>query len=119
MTDQKQSDGAVQAETLRTQARAGGLRFEAYLPPDLADWLLGLIEAGTFSDPSEAVFVILGEQHELEPHRDLRDELVRRMVQAALDDPAPTIPHNEVMRDLKRRLTAPAATPAAWQSSRS
>ena len=29
----------------------------------IADWLLGLIEQGTFIDPSEAVFVILGEHN--------------------------------------------------------
>jgi hypothetical protein len=42
----------------------GGLRFGTYLPPNLAGWLLDLIERGVFTDPSEAVFVILGE------HRD-------------------------------------------------
>src|SRR3546814_4566187 len=36
----------AQAESLREQARAGGLRFEAYLPPALADWLLEPIERG-------------------------------------------------------------------------
>src|SRR3546814_10318758 len=45
-----------QAKALREQARAGGLRFEAYLPPALADWLLERIERGTFADPGEAVF---------------------------------------------------------------
>jgi hypothetical protein len=34
----------AQAEALRQQAGKGGLRFEAYLPPDLAEWLLSLIE---------------------------------------------------------------------------
>jgi hypothetical protein len=36
----------AQAEALRQQAGKGGLRFEAYLPPDLAEWLLSLIERG-------------------------------------------------------------------------
>jgi len=52
---------AAQAKALREQARAGGLRFEAYLPPALADWLLVHSERGTFRYPtfrypSEAVF---------------------------------------------------------------
>jgi len=38
----------AQARALREQAAKGGLRFEAYLPPDLAEWLLGLIERGIF-----------------------------------------------------------------------
>ena len=50
-----------QAKRLRNQVAEGGLRFEAYLPPSLALWLLDLIEQDTFLDPSEAVFVILGE----------------------------------------------------------
>jgi antitoxin ParD1/3/4 len=66
---------ATQARLLRPQANAGGLRFEAYLPPSLADWLLEHIERGVFADPSEAVFAILGEFRDLEEHRDLRDEL--------------------------------------------
>ena len=82
-----------QAKALREQARAGGLRFEAYLPPDMADWLLERVERGMFVDPSEAVFAIVKNFIELEPHRDLRDELLRRMLQAAIDDPRPRIPH--------------------------
>lgn len=65
-----------QAKALREQARAGGRRFEAYLPPALADWLLERIERGTFADPGEAVFAIVGNFRDLEPHRDLRDELL-------------------------------------------
>src|SRR3546814_4408255 len=42
-----------QAKALREQARAGGLRFEAYLPGDMADWLLAQVERGHFVDPSE------------------------------------------------------------------
>lgn len=76
-----------QAKRLRDQAAKGGLRFEAYLPPGLAEWLLDRIERGKFLDPSEAVFVILGEHEELEPHADLRQELFKRSIQAAADDP--------------------------------
>src|SRR3546814_8966927 len=72
-----------QAKALREQARAGGLRFEAYLPPALADWLLERIERGTFADPGEAVFAIVGNFRDLEPHRDLRDELLGRVLDAS------------------------------------
>jgi antitoxin ParD1/3/4 len=63
--------GAVHAAALKAQATAGGLCFEAYLPPDIAVWLLGLIERGTFMDPSEAVFVMPGGQQELVAYPDL------------------------------------------------
>lgn len=86
---EEQDDGAFadnyaersQAKALREQARAGGLRFEAYLPPDMADWLLERVERGGFVDPSEAVFAIVQNYIEMEPHRDLRDELLCRMLE--------------------------------------
>ena len=105
-----------QAAALKEQARAGGLRFEAYLPPDLADWLLALIERGMFTDSSEAAFVMLGEQRELEPHADLRKELLRRSCQASLDDPRPRIPHEEAKEQIRRWLSAPKPPPAVWRS---
>jgi antitoxin ParD1/3/4 len=55
---EEKAKNIAQAKALRVQAEKGGLRFSAYLPPGLADWLLGLIEKGTFHDPSEAVLVI-------------------------------------------------------------
>jgi hypothetical protein len=91
------------------------LRFEAYLPPAMADWLLAHIERGTFRDPSEAVFVIFGEHEELEPHSDLRHELLKRSLQAALDDPRPGIPAEEVFSKLRKRMQDPRAEPAVWR----
>jgi antitoxin ParD1/3/4 len=96
------------------QAEKGGLRFSAYLPPGLADWLLGLIEKGTFHDPSEAVFVILGEHQDLEAHTDLRREILARSLQAAIDDPRPSIPAEEVFKEL-RELHALPLEPAVWE----
>src|SRR3546814_3956504 len=53
----------AQAAALRDQARAGRLRFEAYLTKDQADWLLEQIARGRFADPSEAVFLTRSEEH--------------------------------------------------------
>jgi Arc/MetJ-type ribon-helix-helix transcriptional regulator len=105
----------AQGATLREQAQAGGLRFEAYLPPRLADWLLAHVERGTFGDPSEAVFVMLGEQEELEPHADLRRELLKRSVQAAMDEPGPRIPAEEVFKEVRERAKKPLPEPAVWR----
>lgn len=107
--------GIAQAKQLRDQAAKGGLRFEAYLPPDLALWLLDRIEQGVFVDPSEAAFVLLGEAQELEPHADLRDELIRRSIQAAIDDPRPAILHEEVMAEIREMLQQPRPEPATWE----
>jgi Arc/MetJ-type ribon-helix-helix transcriptional regulator len=105
----------AQARALKEQAGKGGLRFEAYLPPELATWLLDQIERGVFADPSEAVFVILGEHRELEPHADLRQEMLRRSLQAAIDDPRPSIPAEEVEQHLQELAEAPRPEPAVWR----
>lgn len=104
-----------QAKQLREQTAKGGLKFEAYLPPALALWLLDRIKQGKFLDPSEAVFVILGEHEELEPHVDLRNELLKRSLQAAIDDPLPGIPHEDVMAEMRERLQQPRPEPAKWE----
>lgn len=104
-----------QAKQLREQTAKSGLKFEAYLPPTLALWLLDRIEQGKFLDPSEAVFVILGEHEELEPHVDLRNELLKRSLQAAIDDPRPGIPHEDVMAEMRERLQQPRPEPARWE----
>jgi hypothetical protein len=105
----------AQVSAIREQTRTGGLRFEAYLPPDLAGWLLDLIERGVFTDPGEATFVMLGEQRELEPHADLREEVLRRSLQAAIDDPRPSIPHEEVVKKMRALMAAPRPEPAVWR----
>ena len=105
----------AQAKALRDQARNGGLRFEAYLPPGLADWLLARIERGALRDPSEAAFVMLGEQAELESHDDLRRELLRRSLQTAIDDPRPGIPAEEVFERLREKFESPIPERAVWR----
>src|SRR5208337_1519420 len=92
---EEKAKNIAQAKALKEKVQNGGLRFEAYLPPGLAEWLLGLIERGVFVDPSEAVFVILGEHKDLEPHADLRTEILRRSLEAAINDPRPPIPGKE------------------------
>ena len=105
----------AQAGRLRDQARAGGLRFEAYLPPALADWLLERIEGGQFADPSEAVFAIVGNFRDLEPHRDLRDELLGRMLESSAVELETARDSDEVFAELRDRMAAPSPEPARWE----
>ena len=114
-TAEEKAKSIAQAKALSEMAQKGGLRFEAYLPPGLAEWLLGLIERGVFVDPSEAVFVILGEHKDLEPHADLRRELLRQILQAAIDDPRPSVPHEKVMERLRKMAEALRPEPAEWR----
>jgi hypothetical protein len=100
---------------LREQARKGGLHFEVFLPSSLAEWVLDLVEEGVFTDPGEAVFVILGEHKDLEPHADLREELLRRTLQAAMDDPHPGFTLDEVKERFDKLRSEPRADPAVWR----
>lgn len=105
----------AQAGRLRDQARAGGLRFEAYLPPALADWLLERIERGMFADPSEAVFAIVGNFRDMEPHRDLRDELLGRMLDASAAKLESARSGDEVFDELRARYSQPLPDAARWE----
>ncbi len=111
---EEKARNVVQAIALREQAKSGGLRFSVYLPPGLADWLLELVEKGAFIDPSEVVFVKLQEAKELEPHHDLRRELLVRRLRAAEDDPRPGSPPEEVFKRIKEKL-ASLPEPAVWE----
>jgi hypothetical protein len=103
----------AQAQALKEPAGKGGLRFEAYLPPGLAEWLLDLIGRGVFTDPSEAVFVILGEHRDLEPHADLRRELLRRSCEAATD--GPFLSAGEMEQDMQELRDTKQAEAAVWR----
>lgn len=108
-TQQGARSRVAQAQALRDQACTGGMRFEAYLPPDLALWVLEMVEQGVFVDPSEAVFVFMQQARELDPHDDLKSELLSRRLQAGMD--GPTLSAEELHRNLEdaaRRRTAPA-----------
>ena len=113
-TPEDRARDIAQAKALREQASKGGLRFEVFLPSGLAEWILDYIARGAFVDPSEAVFVMLGEQQDLDPHDDLREEILKRSLQASLDDPSPTLSHEEGMERMRKRREQPRPEPAVW-----
>jgi hypothetical protein len=110
--------GVEQARRLREQARKGGLRFEACLTPDLADWVLELVENGVFISPGEAAFHLMAEAHELSAHEDLRSELQRRMVEEALAefDAGVTHPAEEVLAEVTEEINS-LQEPTVWVGS--
>lgn len=111
--DEKAAD-VTQAEALKEAAGKGGLRFEVFLPPGLAEWVLEFVTREIFTDPAEAVFHILREHRDLEPHADLRQESLRRSLQAAMDDPRPSISGEEFFEQLEREMAEPQPEPATW-----
>jgi antitoxin ParD1/3/4 len=114
-TAEERARDVAQAGALKEQASKAGLRFETYLPPDLAAWVLDHVERGVFVDPSEAVFVILGEHRDVEPHIDLRRESLRRSLDAAMNDPRPALSLDEVRERMEKFFDEPRPDPAVWQ----
>jgi antitoxin ParD1/3/4 len=100
---------------LRAQAGKGGLVFTTHLPPRLAKWVLE-IERGDFVDPSDAVVVILGEHRKLEPHADLRHELLRRSCQLEIDDPRPILSGDDLAAHLRELVDTPLPPAAVWKT---
>ena len=113
-SDEQWARDVAQARTLREQAGEEGLNFEAYLPPRIAEWVLDQVARGIFTSPSEAVFVYMQEAMELAPHADLRTELLRRGLEASLNDPRPGITAEAFSKKLKEKLKAPRPEPACW-----
>ena len=105
----------AQAKSLREQASHGGLRFDVFLPPGLAEWVLDFVERGVFVDPAEAVFVILGEHKDLEPHNDLRTEILKRSLEAAINDPRPPMSSDEFKKKMAERIAEPLPEAAVWR----
>jgi antitoxin ParD1/3/4 len=116
-TPEQRAQDIARATALRQQASKGGLRFEVYLPLGLAEWILDFVAQGVFVDPSQAVFVMLGEQRDLEPHDDLRVEILRRSVEASRNDPHPGFSAEEVEERMRKLLAEPRPEPAAWRKS--
>ncbi len=113
-TSAQRDNDIAQAKSLRQQAAEGGLSFEVYLPSGLAEWILDFVERGVFTDPSEAVFVILGEHMDLEPHADLRQEILKRSLDAAINDPRPAIPAEDVFAEMEAWGRKPRPPVAQW-----
>lgn len=106
---------AVEAARLLAQASRGGLRFDAYFGPADAAWALGEIERGRILSPSDVVFVATQVFRELQNYPDLKEELLRREIQKAIDDPRPSAPAKEAFARLKRKMAEMEKhKPAVW-----
>lgn len=70
-----------------------------------------------FVDPAEAVFAIVQNFIDMEPHRDLRDELLRRILERSLEDvkAGRVRDADEVFAELRRELAKPRPEAARWE----
>lgn len=105
-----------QANALKQQASAGGLKFEAYLTPDLAVWVLNMVERGVFIDPSEAVFVFMGQAKDIEPYDDLKRDILKRCLEESIKqaENGRSYTTEEVRQHLDEAMKN-RTEPAVWQ----
>lgn len=75
-----------QARQLKEMAQKGGLRFEAYLPPDLAIWVLDQMERVDFVDPSELVFTVLQQAGDIDADEFLQSQILRARIEQGMSD---------------------------------
>ncbi len=105
-----------QARKLKKQAKTGGLKFEAYLTSDLAEWVLDMVEKGDFADPCEAVFVFMGQAKELDECDDLKLELLKKRINKGVKDieEGRTYSAEEVENYLEKAINE-KTEPAVWK----
>ena len=115
----QESDKNLDIESICQQACEGGLRFEAYLPPRLAEWVIALVDQDVFHSPTEAVFVAMQSFQELDEHPDLKQELLKRAIQKGIDSAKEGggIPAEQVMERLRQEMARPRPEPAVWDKS--
>jgi antitoxin ParD1/3/4 len=113
------ADHSKDIASIRRQAAEGGLIFEAYLPPGLATWVIGLVEQEVFHSPAEAVFVAMQSFRELDQHPDIKRELLERTLQHRVTsaEKGGGMPAEEVMTRLRNAMEGPQAEPAVWDTS--
>ena len=74
------------AGLLRQQASEGGLKFEAYLPSAIAEWVLDMVEKGIFRDPAEAVFVYMSQAQDISEVPGLGELIEEKIIQERIEE---------------------------------
>ena len=108
-----------QARRLKPLVKESGLKFEVFLPSSLGYWVLEMVENGDFHSPGEAVFVMMGLAKQLDPHQDLKEEILRRELDKRINDSQGTkyYSHEEVkarMEKVKEELKN-RPDPPVWE----
>lgn len=105
-----------QAARLKPAAEKAGLKFEAYLTPGDAEWVLARVENSVFLSPSELVSIAVHQFIEMHDYPDLRRELLHRTLQKAMDDPSPGIPMEEAFAEIRADIEEfKKYEPARWE----
>jgi len=112
-------------EQARIQARirARGMTFEVFLPESLADWLRTKLAEGVFCSPKEAAFIAFQQLQGLDEHPLVREQLLKAMIEDALQDPRPGMPADQLRDKFRAQLrewanTEPPTDPKVETDSR-
>jgi antitoxin ParD1/3/4 len=84
-------------------------RLSITLPVEMARMIRAKVEAGQYATHSEVIRDALRLWQEKEELHQTRLARIRAMLQEAMDDPRPSVPFDEVMRELEARAAEPVA----------
>ena len=93
-----------------------GLRFKAFLPGDLAHWLLTTVSAGHFTHPNEMIVEMAKVYRILELHPDLKQELLERHINQVRADKAPRTSNESLSEGIDQLGAIQAPEPLEWKS---
>lgn len=104
--DRFESDARAceRAGLLRQQASDGGLKFEAYLPSGLAEWVLDMVEKGIFRDPAEAVFVYMSQAQDISEVPGLGDLIEEKIIEDRIQEAEMPNAKTYTMDEMKAHL---------------
>jgi hypothetical protein len=109
--------GAAQARALFAQAASDGLRFEGYLPPPLATWILKKIAERVFPSPEAAILAIVSDHVQLDRLERLRQLMMERSLARSNGRPVPVQTLEDVAQEVVDEADR-AGVPAYWHRNR-
>lgn len=104
-----------QARQLLLSLGERGLRFEAFLPGELAHWFLTTISAGRFAHPNEMIVEMATVFRRLELHPDLMQELLSRHVNQVRAGKMQGISNESLSKQMDELWTRQAPEPLEWK----
>lgn len=104
-----------QARELLLSLGERGLRFEVFLPGEMAHWFLTTISAGRFAHPNEMIVEMATVFRRLELHPDLKQELLARHIDQVRADKVPRTSNESLSKGIDQLGAIKAPEPLEWK----
>ncbi|MGL3607643.1 hypothetical protein ACSV9I_14095 [Rhizobium sp. G187] len=104
-----------QARQLLSSLGDRGLRFEAFLPSELANWFLTTISVGRFAHPNEMIVEMATVFRQLELHPDLMQELLARQINQVRAGKTQGVSNELLSKQMDELWTRQAPGPLEWK----